>query len=244
MTDEGFHEIQLNGKQLVFTFMAATVVAVVIFLSGVMVGRGVRPANADLTAAVTDQAIDPTAPVATTSSSRAASADRPPVSTQEDLTYAERLEAPVPPRETLRDASETRREAEDPTASAAASAPPPAAPVEPRREPARRDAIAAAPVEPKPTTPAAAAAAPPVERASLAVPPGNGFVVQVGAYPQATADAIARGLAAKGFPTFILPRDKGLFAVRVGKYTDRREAEAVARRLETNEQFKKPWVTR
>jgi hypothetical protein len=32
--------------------------------------------------------------------------------------------------------------------------------------------------------------------------------------------------------------------VRVGKYSDRREAETVARRLETDEQFKKPWVTR
>jgi cell division septation protein DedD len=42
MSDDGFHEIQLNGKQLVFLFMAATVVSVVIFLCGVMVGRGVR----------------------------------------------------------------------------------------------------------------------------------------------------------------------------------------------------------
>lgn len=232
MADEGFHEIQLNGKQLVFTFMAATVVAVVIFLSGVMVGRGVRPANADLATAVTDQSIDPTAPVATTSS-RTPTADRPPVSTQEDLTYAERLEAPVPPRETLRDADEPP--------SAVASAPPPLPAVEPKREPERREPVAAAPTESRTTAPPSA---PAVERASLAVPPGSGFVVQVGAYPQATADAIARRLAGKGFPTFILPRDKGLFAVRVGKYTDRREAEAVARRLETNEQFKKPWVTR
>src|SRR5262249_56890767 len=42
LQDEGFHEIQLNGKQLVFLFMAATVVSVVIFLCGVLVGRGVR----------------------------------------------------------------------------------------------------------------------------------------------------------------------------------------------------------
>src|SRR5580765_7076089 len=41
-TEDGFHEIQLNGKQLVFLFMAATVVSVVIFLGGVLVGRGVR----------------------------------------------------------------------------------------------------------------------------------------------------------------------------------------------------------
>src|SRR5205823_10895989 len=53
-TDEGFREIQLNGKQLVFLFMAATVVSVVIFLMGVLVGRGVqpdRPAQGETTAA-------------------------------------------------------------------------------------------------------------------------------------------------------------------------------------------------
>jgi hypothetical protein len=42
MAEDGFREIQLNGKQVVFLFMATAVVAVVIFLSGVMVGRGVR----------------------------------------------------------------------------------------------------------------------------------------------------------------------------------------------------------
>ena len=50
--DEGLHEIQLNGKQLVFLFMASTVVAVVIFLCGVMVGRGVRAQRPALEAAV------------------------------------------------------------------------------------------------------------------------------------------------------------------------------------------------
>ena len=43
--DDGFHEIQLSGKQLVFLFMATTVVSVVIFLCGVLVGRGVRRAT-------------------------------------------------------------------------------------------------------------------------------------------------------------------------------------------------------
>jgi cell division protein FtsN len=47
MSDEGFHEIQLNGKQLVFLFMAATVVSVVIFLCGVLVGRGIRVGQPD-----------------------------------------------------------------------------------------------------------------------------------------------------------------------------------------------------
>ena len=40
--DDGFHEIQLNGKQLVFLGMATTLVSVVIFLCGVLVGRGVK----------------------------------------------------------------------------------------------------------------------------------------------------------------------------------------------------------
>ena len=46
MNDEGFREIQLNGKQLIFLFMAVTVVLVVTFLFGVLVGRGVREGGA------------------------------------------------------------------------------------------------------------------------------------------------------------------------------------------------------
>lgn len=42
MTDREFREIQLNRKQLVFLFISAVVVAVVIFLLGVAVGRDVR----------------------------------------------------------------------------------------------------------------------------------------------------------------------------------------------------------
>jgi len=53
-TDDGFHEIQLNGKQLVFLFMAATVVSVVIFLCGVLVGRGVRERTVAQSAALSE----------------------------------------------------------------------------------------------------------------------------------------------------------------------------------------------
>ncbi|MCR4374236.1 MAG: SPOR domain-containing protein [Acidobacteria bacterium] len=47
MSDQGFHEIQLSGKQLVFLFMSTVVLAVVIFLLGVAVGRSVRDAAGD-----------------------------------------------------------------------------------------------------------------------------------------------------------------------------------------------------
>ena len=61
MSDEGFHEIQLNGKQLVFLFMAATVVSVVIFLCGVMVGRGVRTGATTFNDGPEQASLDPTA---------------------------------------------------------------------------------------------------------------------------------------------------------------------------------------
>ena len=212
MADEGFHEIQLNGKQLVFLFMAAIVASVVIFLCGVMVGRGVRQPQAALAAAA-DAPVDPTASIRRTPSAAPLTAERAPVSTQEALTYAERLEAPIPPQETLREPA----------------AVPAAEPVTPPRQQARTGS------EPAPE--------PAVENASLTEPAGAGFAVQVGAYPRNTADVIARSLAAEGFPSFITPRDRGLFAVRVGKYDSRREAEEMARRLERDKKYK-PWVTR
>ncbi len=102
MQDDAFHEIQLNGKQLVFLFMAATVVAVVVFLCGVMVGRGVPQRAGDVTEVPIDAAsIDPTVlpPTATTSSSSTATA---PLTAGETLTYTERLEEPTPAAETLK----------------------------------------------------------------------------------------------------------------------------------------------
>src|SRR4029079_18838478 len=100
MPDHEAHESQLNGKQLVFMFMAATVVSVVIFLCGVMVGRGVRQPAVDSLAAATASSIDPTAPPEP-SSTKAVPAPEP-AAEKEDLTYHERLEAPTTLSEPLR----------------------------------------------------------------------------------------------------------------------------------------------
>ena len=92
MQDDGFHEIQLNGKQLVFLFMAATVVSVVIFLCGVLVGRGVRAeraAVADLsstTAAVEttpQQAVAPPTPTPAGSDPTVAAESSPAAASEE-----------------------------------------------------------------------------------------------------------------------------------------------------------------
>jgi cell division septation protein DedD len=216
MADEGFHEIQLNGKQLVFLFMAATVVSVVVFLLGVMVGRNVRQPAVELAAASADSAVDPTAPVE--SSAAAGTTERIPLSAQETLTYAERLEAPEPAQETPR---------VQPIA---------AKPKVPEPVPAVEPAVDRAP-----------APAPAVETVSFREPPGNGYVVQVmAAVKREEAESLARRLAAKGYPTFVSVGDVKVpakYRVRVGKYSDKREAEAVESRLKNQEQFK-TWLTR
>ena len=82
MTDQSFHEIQLSGKQLVFLFMSAVVLAVVIFLLGVSVGRGVRGSVASASAA------DVGAPTDTTASAAPAGTKVTPA----DLDYREKLQ--------------------------------------------------------------------------------------------------------------------------------------------------------
>lgn len=251
MQDEAFHEIQLNGKQLVFLFMAATVVSVVIFLCGVMVGRGVPTQRAADQLAVADEAsLDPTAlapapPVP-------ASSDGASAASAETLTYPGRLEDSNPPVETLKtpEAARAAREA----ARAEAALPQPAAEPDPLPTPVKtpgvalasaRPAPSAAPA-PKPAAPAPAVVAAVAAPAAARGPAGNGFVVQVAAVnKRAEADAIAKGLVAKGYPAFVTTPAgaANVFRVRVGKYSDRREADAVAARLEKEEQFK-PWITR
>jgi cell division septation protein DedD len=214
MQDEGLHEIQLNGKQLVFLFMAATVVAVVIFLCGVMVGRGVPVRAGGFDSLPGQVLLDPTAlPHEPAPASASPTTTAIPLSAQETLTYPERLEEPTPPVETLR------------------------VPVEMAVAPLAPSSEADPTVEAVP----AAAAAPALNGADDA-----GFVVQVAAVRERSeADTIARRLNTKGYPAFVTtpPNGAPVFRVRVGKYSDRRDAESVAGRLEKEEQFK-PWITR
>jgi cell division protein FtsN len=219
--DDGFHEIQLNGKQLVFLFMAATVVSVVIFLCGVLVGRGVRAERAAAVADQTAAAIEP-APQAAPAAPAPASADptaaAAPPPTADDLSYFNRLEKQTQPAENLKPA---------PVVTAAAAPPPPAVAPAPKTPP------------PAPKPSAVAAEAPPAAA-------GEGYVIQVAAMKEhGDADAMAKRLSSKGYSAFVMaPGAAGpaMYRVRVGKFKTKREAEAVAARLQTEEQFK-PWIT-
>jgi cell division septation protein DedD len=120
MSDQNFHEIQLSGKQLVFLFMATTVVSVVIFLCGVLVGRGVRAERGG-------DAADPLASAASASTAAPSAAaqagppavEPPPPAEGGELSYKKRLEGDGAPAETLKPQPQPRR------APAAQPAPPP-----------------------------------------------------------------------------------------------------------------------
>jgi cell division septation protein DedD len=223
--DDGFHEIQLNGKQLVFLFMAATVVSVVIFLCGVLVGRGVRAERAAATPDTATAAIEPapptTPPTATPPGSDPTAAAAPPP-TVDDLSYFNRLEKQTQPVEDLKASP----------ASAAVTAP----------ATARQ-----APEPPKPAASASAAAAAPVTARPAAETAGDGYVIQVAAMlDHGDADAMARRLSSKGYTAFVLPLAETTptrYRVRVGRFKTKREAETIAAKLQKEEQFK-PWITR
>ena len=225
MADEGLREIQLNGKQLVFLFMAATVVAVVIFLCGVMVGRGVRVLRAnELAVAAADPDADPTASPASVPPQSVSPQDGSAAISVSptDTTYPGRLglDGQDPPEELLDDVVKSP------------SVPPV---VVPRPVPART-----------PPTPRKASA--PDTAIVPGEPEGNGFVVQVAAVnDRRQAEAIAGRLSRKGYPSFVTTSSGSAtprkFRVRVGKYPERRKAQLIAARLEKEEQFK-PWITR
>jgi len=245
MSEEGFHEIQLSGKQLVFLFMATTVVAVVIFLCGVMVGRGVRAEAASETEAqVADLSTQPATPPSAdvnpaSPQPKIDTSTPPPQPVNDELSYYSRLEKQGTPAETLkapggaRPASEPAAPAEKPTAPA------PAAP---------NVTTAAAPTRPASTAPNQKANPSPAATESVAASNDpSGFAVQVAALgSKADAAALAQRLTGKGYDAYVVVPPAGsrsVYRVRVGRFKSRQEADATARRLEKEEKFK-PWVIR
>lgn len=206
--DDAFREIQLSGKQVVFVFMAAVVIAVVIFLFGVQVGRGVLAQRGLPGAADVANASEP--PPAPASASQPSSGA--PVTAGEKLSYAERLGAPEPAAEQLKksersaEATSGREGGPLPTPKPDAPAPTAAAPVESTEPPGDGFAIQVAALRER-------------DEAEVIVKrlAGKGYPAYVVA-------------PSKGAPS--------VYRVRVGKFKDRSEADTVAARLQKEEQFK------
>lgn len=256
--DDGFREIQLNGKQLMFAFMATMVASVVIFLCGVLVGRNVERSRAATSATVIDDGdIRP-------------SLDNPAKPPTAGSNAEDPTKAPPPPP-----ADESGRTAREGTTGSMAEPVPAAAGVKadggagqgvPRPAGTSQELAPAADLAAKAGAAkvAAKASSPKLDAgkvdtpkadnvrtdaARTAVPPADdrqGWVVQVAAVKtRGEADTMASRLSAKGYTAFVLTGSGGssVFRVRVGGYKSRRDADAVAARLRKEERIT-PWVTR
>jgi cell division septation protein DedD len=220
-----------QAKQVVFLFMAATVVAVVVFLCGVLVGRGV-PAR--------------TRGVSATADGRLAVDDLPPAtlsipSSEPSAAAAESAELTYP--DTLSQVSSVSPKLLAPTAEGEAE---PAA-LDPTGNPLAEEPPAAG--EPPATaSPAAAAATVEATRAdeTASAPPPEPRVVQY--YVQVLAlenfESVERAVAqltTAGLPAFFVPPDAdaplSIFKVQVGPYDGLAAAERVKERLETEYQY-------
>lgn len=121
-TDDGFHEIQFTGKQLVFLFMATTVVLIFTFLAGVLVGRDLAVKRGDELIAGVSAPATPTEAAET-----GPPAVEPPTPPAEDeLSYHNRLQSNA--------ASEEKPQPKPPEPKpeppAAAPSPPPSTPAD------------------------------------------------------------------------------------------------------------------
>lgn len=263
--DDGFHEIQLNGKQLVFLGMATTLVSVVIFLCGVLVGRGVKPIDT-VAQAAGPQAFDApaTATVPPGTVSTPAPAPAPPPSAPAASTAAAAAAAPA---EDDTQPTPLGDEPASPDASVPGAATPAPAAVKPPIEPRTAARPTPKPEAPKPVAkPAQAAVVPPAVKptpvpAPAATPApapaiaatapatgtGGAIAVQVGAFKtRGEADSLARRLSGKGYAVYVMSPTgdgKAVYRVRVGNYASADEAKSVSARLMQQEKLK-PWITR
>jgi hypothetical protein len=215
MTDDRSRGVHLTDKELVFVVIAATIVAGVVFLCGVLVGRGVPSGP---TGAAEGTMMTPTQ-VVSDGSADSAGTDPPPADAAgtgrvgAELSYAGRL-GKTPPANTLKLPAEST---------------PPPVPVETTPPPDVANDVSGTP-----DTPAEVAVPYTVQVAFEKKRSEADAVVK---YMK------AKGFDARVYVPD--DGDKvGGFRVRVGALTTRKEAEALAQRIARETRYKQPWVTR
>jgi cell division septation protein DedD len=259
--DDGFHEIQLNGKQLVFLGMATTLVSVVIFLCGVLVGRGVKPLDT-VAQAAGPQAFD--TPVATSAVAPGAIATPAPAPTPASgptgtgtgtaVAAAAATDAGDTEPTPLGDEAEASPVASAPAAATPVPAPKVEAKVETPKPAAKQAPVQATAVppavKPLPAPPVAAPKPTPAPTAVATTAPasaGGKIAVQVGAFnTRKEADTLAKKLSGRGYAVYVmnpLADGKNVYRVRVGNYASADEAQRVSARLTSQEKLK-PWIIR
>jgi len=217
MADDRSRGVQLTDKQLVFVFMSATLVAVVVFLCGVVVGLRVQTARGPLH--------DPTMMSAAQVVSDGGPGEAPvgdpairsgvasPAAAASEFTYAERL-GKTPPPEQLKG-----------PVHAPAPVPAPREPVIP------------------PEVPADGAGVPETAASTGGYTVQVAAVKKRAEADRIVKDLKAKGYDAYVF----VPDDGdqlGVFRVRVGSFKDKQKADVLAQRLTLEGKGYKPWVTR
>ena len=222
MSDQGFREIQLSGKQLVFLFMAGVVVAVTVFLLGVSVGRGVKQASAHELEATTEAA------PATTAASGPVDMPPPTEMTPADTRYS-RLDHPEDAKAAGAGAAASGATPVDEPMPAAASTPADPVPAKTSSTVQGPSAATSAPAPPK--EPAVKTARGQTDSDIPKSAPNGQWVVQVNALrSRESAEREVANLKKKGYPAFVLPGGN-FYRVRVGPFRERGEADRTATRL-------------
>ena len=237
--EKSFYEIQLDNKQLILVFLAAVTVCVLIFVLGVMIGKGQK--EAEFAAAARNQKNtapaepDNNAPTqalsdVTSDKSEEAKSTPPPEPVQEK---------PSPPEQTAKQiAKQTAPPAPDPEK----------AKEKPKQKYAYEDLDkpeepAAAPKkEPEPAKTAAKG----TEQAEESTSAGNSkYTVQViatSSRPKAE-EQISR-LKSKGYKPFLDETSSGdtqVFKVRVGRFVDTKDAKELASKIKSDTKLE-TWV--
>jgi len=230
--DAGYYEIQLNNKQLVFFFMAGVATSVVIFLCGVMVGRGVR----DATLAAGGNSI-----MSKPQIGRSMKTTVPPADVRSELDFPKRLEAETVDAELQTPASNpeqlvasvtksrmTRKKTEPNARAGSTSEVSEEASAKPKKS------------LPKSTRPKRAASADP----GVIGGERGAFTIQVVALKtEQSAASLVKRLKDASYRAYLEPGGSaGLYRVRVGRFDSRVEAEQVAAQLRDVQKFK-PYIT-
>ncbi len=211
--EAGYYELQLNNKQLVFFFMAAVATAVVVFLCGVMVGRGVR--DASIAAAGTQI-------VASSGLSATAEPDLTAEKVRRELDYQKRLESPQVDDRLDGASSSPEKLVADAKKVESGKTPKPAPPHE------------KAPVS---------AGSRSVSSQAMGSEQGTFTIQVVALKTRGDANKLVNRLATKGYRAYLEDGGaSGLYRVRVGRFADRSEAERISQRLRDVEKFK-PYIT-
>jgi cell division septation protein DedD len=241
MADQEYREIQLSGKQIVFLFMSLVVVAVVIFLLGVSVGRGVRGPESVETA----QGAAPGDTIGTVTP--------PPTQTNPgDLKYHSMLQG-QPPSGGAANPAPAEPPATPPTTEPVPKEPQPppgAAPPEAGRGTAAPPQQQQQQQPPPPQPPAAqtrSGGARSSEPATPAAAKSGGWMVQVGAFKsRENAESLVAQLKRRGHAAVIIrsTAPNAPHLVRVGPFADRAAADKAAAALAREQGVGKPSVTR